>query len=240
MVMIVRNGYDRPQWLTFNQGKELGAMVRKGEKGTAVYFWQFNKIRDEETDSVRKVPFVKMFTVFNVAQFDNLNMEALKTLEKPQGATGIEGAERIVSQYTERENLLLAHECTDQPCYIPTRDKVSMPMRETFHSNQDYYSVLFHELTHSTGHEKRLARKFGKTFGNELYAKEELIAEIGSCLVCNELDIQAGAIENNKAYVQNWLSALKKDPSLIITAAGAAEKAARFIVSGEKPQMIQA
>jgi antirestriction protein ArdC len=128
-------------------------------------------------------------------------------------------------------------------CYSPAFDRVDMPMPETFRSGQDYYSVLFHELTHSTGHQSRLNRKgFSASdgewsaFGSTPYAREELVAEMGAAFLAGQAGIVERTIENSAAYVQSWLQRLKDDNRLVVQAAAQAQKAADFILGRQAPE----
>src|SRR6516225_4864979 len=119
-----------------------------------------------------------------------------------------------------------------QAAYIPSRDVVTMPSRTAFESQAEYYSTLFHELTHSTGHAKRLAREGFDTpqkFGSESYSREELIAEMGSAMLCGVAGIEQSTLANSAAYLKTWISRLKADSKLVISAASAAQKAADYI-----------
>ncbi|MBR3379284.1 MAG: hypothetical protein IKG72_04010 [Bacillus sp. (in: Bacteria)] len=132
----------------------------------------------------------------------------------------------------EREGVTLKVVHGDKACYSPTTDTVTMPMPEQFKNNEEYYSTLFHELTHSTGHQKRLNRiTKNAAFGDESYSAEELVAEIGSASILATLGIENDkTIRNSTAYIQNWLKALRNDKHLIITASARAEKAIKLIL----------
>jgi antirestriction protein ArdC len=121
--------------------------------------------------------------------------------------------------------------------YIPSRDTVTMPSRTAFDSQAEYYSTLFHELTHSTGHFKRLGREgfnSAQTFGSESYSREELIAEMGSAMLCGVTGIEQHNLAKSAAYLKAWISRLQGDPRLVVSAASAAQKAADYI-RGESP-----
>jgi len=121
-------------------------------------------------------------------------------------------------------------------CYVPSMDRVEMPFAEMFRTEQDYYSVLFHEMTHATGHESRLNRKgvagsdgAWSSFGSQSYAQEELVAEMGASFLCGQNGLVERIIENSAAYIQGWLERLKNDPKLVVQAAGKAQRATDFI-----------
>jgi antirestriction protein ArdC len=219
-------GYGSQYWLTFNQAKHLGGNVRRGEHGTKIVFWKFDTRETETPDGEveeRKFAFLRYYTVFNLEQ-----TEGLKALLELPPAFPIESAESIVRGMPN----LPAFEQDFRAAYIPSRDVVTMPSRTAFDSQEEYYSTLFHELTHATGHAKRLAREGFETpqqFGGESYSKEELIAEMGSAMLCGVAGIEQSTISNSAAYLKSWIAKLKADSKLVITAASAAQKAADYI-----------
>jgi antirestriction protein ArdC len=178
--------------------------------------------RDGETEK-RKSAFLRYYTVFNLEQTDGL-----KALLALPPARPIESAEAIVAGMPNPP----AFEQDSRAAYIPSKDTVTMPSRTAFNSQAEYYSTLFHELTHSTGHAKRLAREgFDKPqmFGSESYSKEELIAEMGSAMLCGVAGIEQSTVANSVAYLQSWTARLKGDSRLVVSAASAAQKAADYI-----------
>jgi antirestriction protein ArdC len=228
--------YTSPYWLTYKQAQELGGNVRKGEKGTQILFWKIGK-RDakpveaegQQDDKDRKTFFCRAYTVFNVEQCDGLKVpEAIAALpEVPQD----ERCEAIVTGWADGPGLELNNAHEGRAYYRPRTDSVHMPTRNRFVDAPHYYATLFHELIHSTGHESRLNRTFGATFGDHLYSKEELVAEVGSSFLCAIAGITNERTEQNStAYIQHWIEALKGDSRLVITAASAAQKAADAIV----------
>ena len=133
----------------------------------------------------------------------------------------------------------------DRACYLPNLDRVDMPKAESFRSGQEYYSVLFHELTHSTGHRDRLNRKGvsgtdgeWSAFGSSPYAKEELVAEMGSAFLCGQVGIVDRTLENSASYISSWLEKLRNDKKLVVHAASAAQRASDFILGKlAKPEL---
>jgi antirestriction protein ArdC len=224
--LLALAGYGSQYWLTFNQAKQLGGNVRKGEHGTKIIFWKFDKFETEtaegETES-RQSAFLRYYTVFNLEQ-----TEGLKALLALPPAFPIESAEEIVKGMPNSP----AFEQDAQAAYIPSRDTVTMPSRTAFESPAEFYSTLFHELTHATGHGKRLAREgfdSPQKFGSESYSREELIAEMGSAMLCGIAGIEQATIRNSAAYLQSWIKRLKADSRLVVSAASAAQKAADYI-----------
>ena len=218
-------GYGSQFWLTFNQAKQLGGNVRRGEHGSKIVFWKFDTHETEVDGEVeeRKFAFLRYYTVFNLEQ-----TEGLKALLDLPPAFPIESAESIVREMPNPP----AFEQDFRAAYLPSRDVVTMPSRTAFDSQEEYYSTLFHELTHATGHAKRLAREGFDTpqqFGSESYSKEELIAEMGSAMLCGLAGIEQKTLANSAAYLKSWIARLKADSKLVITAASAAQKAADYI-----------
>jgi antirestriction protein ArdC len=224
--LLALQGYGSQYWLTFNQAKQLGGNVQKGEHGTKIVFWKFDTYETETADGEtedRKTAFLRYYTVFNLEQTEGL--KALLTLPP---AFPSESAEEIANGMPNPP----AFEQGFQAAYISSRDTVTMPSRTAFDSQAEYYSTLFHELTHSTGHAKRLAREgFDKpqAFGSDSYSREELIAEMGSAMLCGVAGIEQTTIANSLAYLQSWIARLKSDSKLVISAASAAQKAADYI-----------
>lgn len=227
--LLAAQGFSSPYWLTFNQAKDLGATVRKGEKSTPVIFWKWLEVEDKETKEKNKVPFLRYYNVFNASQCDGLKLptEPEATRNDPIGT-----AESIIMGMPQAPEIKVGQ---TMAYYHPIGDYVGMPDLGTFDSPEKYYATLFHELTHATGAEKRLNRKgiaFDRDgFGRENYSKEELVAEMGSAFLCGESGILQTTEANSAAYLANWLSALKNDRKLIVLAAGQAQKAADYILN---------
>jgi antirestriction protein ArdC len=225
-----------PFWLTFKQAQELKGAVRKGEKGTQIVFYKqlHNRKNDEKATDEKKVraPFVLCYyTVFNVEQCDGL---PLPQIDQPATTNEIETdetCEAILTGWTNRPALHLTSEHEYRAYYRPSTDSVHMPARSRFVDAPHFYSTLFHELVHSTGHQSRLNRTFGAGFGDELYSKEELIAEMGAAFLCAIAGIANEHTDRNTtAYIQNWISQLQEDNRLIVQAAANAQKAVDSIL----------
>jgi antirestriction protein ArdC len=227
-------GYGSQYWLTFNQAKQLGGNIRRGEHGTKIVFWKFDTRETETPDGEieeRKFAFLRYFTVFNLEQ-----TEGLKALLELPPAFPIESAELIVRGMPNPP----AFEQDSRAAYIPSLDVVTMPSRTAFDSQEEYYSTLFHELTHATGHAKRLGRDGFDTpqqFGSESYSREELVAEMGSAMLCGVVGIEQSTISNSAAYLKAWIARLRADSKLVISAASAAQKAADYIRGESKDSL---
>lgn len=222
------------EWVTFNQAKERGGMVRKGEHGRRVVFFKMVPKKDEfgnETDEC--YPLISWSTVFKVSQCDGIEQkfhtDAGVLYEFDQNKT----AEEVANDYVTREGIELSHVHGDRAYYSPANDSVTVPMREQFKDTAEYYSTLFHELTHSTGHPKRLNRITKvAAHRDDDYSTEELVAEIGSASILATLGIESKqSFRNSAAYVQNWLKALKNDKKMIVIASSRAEKAIKMILN---------
>ncbi len=218
------------EYLTFAQCQKEGGKVRKGEKSQMVVFWKFIEQEDEETHEKKQVPFLRYYNVFHINQCEGLKAKHMPEL--PATAKPDEAAESIIAAYAQRSGVTIKHQEGDRAFYRPSNDTVVLPLLAQFAETAEYYSTVFHELTHSTGHANRLDR-LSKTayFGSEAYSKEELIAEIGAAALVNHAGLEtANSFRNSAAYVQNWLKVLRDDKRFIVSAAGKAEKAVSMIL----------
>lgn len=229
--------YDSPFWVTAKQCIAQGGSITKGEKGTPIVFWSFrSKEQLEEAKNAGKpiAPFlVRYYTVFNSDQCEGLVVPQIKQVDLADHER-IEQCETIVKNMPKAPTI---HTRGQQACYSPSKDDVYMPKLGAFTGAEEYYSTLFHELIHSTGHDTRLKRKELSTitsmFSNS-YAKEELVAECGAAFLCGKAGIENKTIDNSAAYLKAWLKRLKDDPKLIVHAAQAAQKAADFVLGEHK------
>jgi antirestriction protein ArdC len=218
--------YTSTGWLTYKQAQDLGGNVRKGEKGTRIVFWSFPKMEDKETGKEKVVPFAKPYTVFNLDQCEGLDVAKLKTF------TPAVAGDSPINDIAARHNVRLNHG-GDKAFFSPMSDSIGMPSADAFTTPAHYASTLAHELVHWTGHEARLARTFGKRFGDDAYAFEELVAEIGSAFVCATTGIALDNLQHAD-YVGSWLKVLKADKRAIFTASSQAKKAAEFLTAQEE------
>ena len=238
------------EWLTYGQVIAAGGHVKKGEKSSMVVFWTFvdryelEAVCDERGDEIgtRKVkvgsyPILKGYSVFHIDQCEGIKPRWDKG-GKTYDHTPIEEAEQIAMGYVEREGLTLNIQPSNEACYSPVLDRVKVPELKQYKICEEYYSTLFHELVHSTGHATRLNRDGVAGlhyFGSTSYSKEELVAEIGAAFLCNQAGLDSSkAFNNSVAYIGGWLSKLKDDKRMIVQAAAKAEQAARYILTGKK------
>ena len=225
VMILSMQGYSSRYWMTFKQVTSLGGKVKKGSKGTPVCYWNFFKKEDQDGNE-KTIPFLKYFTVFNKDQ-----IEGIEFIEEEEGTldfSPIETCESIVNHYQDKPEI--KHGNVDIACYSSSSDTITLTNKENFKSEEEYYSTLFHEMVHSTGHKSRLNRNLVNGFGSDLYSKEELIAEIGNAFLCSEAGILKNTIDNSTAYIQSWISKLKNDPKLIVSASGKATKAVDYIL----------
>lgn len=220
------------EYITFKQVQAESGHVRKGEKAHMVVFWKFLPVIDEDTQEEKQVPFLKYYHVFHLDQCEGIAAKHMQT--NPNPATADETAESIITEYIAREGVQLDHQEGNAAYYQPAADRIVLPLLEQFTETAEYYGTAFHEMIHSTGHMKRLARLDGTAhFGSQEYSKEELIAEIGSAALVHHAGLETGkSFRNSAAYVQNWLTVLKNDKRFIVSAAGKAEKAVSYILTG--------
>lgn len=225
---ILLNGlpFDSPFWLTPRQLKQLGGTLKEEARGTNVVFWTLF-----EKDATTKVPVLRYYRIFNLEETEGVPQEKVPELPNRNSLefNPIDAAEDILAGYVDGPPIKHGG---DSACYIPSRDEIHMPKRIHFENEEEYYSTLFHEQTHSTGHKSRLNRPGMENirFGSETYSKEELIAEMGAAFLCAYSGIENTTIKNSGAYIQNWLDHLKSDKKLVVQAAQKAQKAADYIL----------
>ena len=220
-------------YYTFSQIQKLGGSIRKGEKSQMVVFWKQIPVQEQvnQTGEIKEnlIPMLRYYNVFHINQCDgitctNVTAEQLHTDED---------GDSIIKAYLDRSGVELIQRVSDEAYYSPARDCVVLPMPEQFKSMEERYSTIFHELAHSTGHQSRLDRLRAMAhFGNESYSKEELVAEITATALMNYTGIETkGTFCNSTAYIQNWLTALRNDKRMIVSASGAASKAFEYIIA---------
>ena len=221
------------EYLTFKQCQEAGGKVKKGAKSSMVVFWKWIEQEDEETGETKEVPFLRYYNVFHIDQCEGIAAKYTTEAAFPDGADTLAAAQEIIYDYLGRTGVKLLHSEGDQAFYRPSTDEVVLPIRKQFVSTAEYYSTVFHELTHSTGHPSRLNRLDKVvSFDSDEYSKEELVAEIGAAALVNHIGLETStSLRNNAAYIQNWLQVLKGDKRFIVSAAGKAEKAVNLILN---------
>jgi antirestriction protein ArdC len=223
------------EYATFKQWSDLGGKIRKGEKSEVVTFWKIQQVEEINEDgekAIKQLPLLRYYNVFHISQVDGV--EPKEQLEISE-LEPIEEAEKIKLDYMNREHLQIRETISDKAFYLPTADYIQVPCKEQYQNIEEFYSTLFHEIVHSTGHKSRLDRKDIKDClykGDENYSKEELTAELGSAFLINMLDIETEkSFRNSSAYIQSWLRVLKNDTHFIVSASSRAEKAVKYILN---------
>ena len=236
----IERGYSSNVWMTYKQASSLGAQVRKDEKAVMCAYFEMVKRTGKEAASQNEneegksgfFPMCKPFWLFNVAQIDGLPESFTIPAETANQFNPIEEAEQLLIA----SGAVINHGF-DGAFYAPSKDQICLPARERFTSSENYFATALHELTHWTGHESRLNRQFGKRFGDDAYAFEELVAELGAAFVVGHVGFVDVTIENHVAYVESWLTVLKNDKTAIFTASKQASMAYDFILGeGEVKQ----
>jgi antirestriction protein ArdC len=237
VLLLGMTKYASPYWVSYKQATELGGHVKKGEKSHMVVFWKFLNVTDKNNpDESKKIPMLRYYMVFNVEQCEGLEKK-IPTVES-LAFNPLEECEKIVDGYKGKPEI---EEGGDSASYSPSLDRINMPHKEKFKSVDGYYSTIFHEMIHSTGHAKRLNRNEvvnNDGFGNHSYSKEELCAEIGAAILSSMGGVES-TFDNSTAYLQSWLKSLQNDKKMIIYAAQRSQKAVDHIlgiVKEEKPE----
>jgi antirestriction protein ArdC len=222
-------GFGSPFWLTFQQAKELGGHVKKGEHGSpVVYASTYKKTQTNEAgDEVdAEIPFLKEYTVFNADQCEGLPEHYQQRVEVP--STSIPRIERADVFFANTEADIRTGRT--RAYYACEADYVRMPPFETFRDAESHAATLAHELTHWTRHPSRLNREFGrKKWGDEGYAMEELVAELGAAFLCADLQITPEVRDDHASYIESWLTVLQKDKRAVFAAASHASKAVDYL-----------
>ncbi len=222
-------GYDSNYWLTFKQIEALGGSI-KGQRSEMVVFWKLLEKPAAKPTAENDTDYIPMLRYYRVFNLDQVSGIAKPTIGELPVFEPISEAEAVATKY--QTQVEVTHGGT-RAYYQPSTDSINMTERQTFDGAAEYYSTLFHEFIHSTGHESRLNRS-GITethyFGDEIYSKEELVAEMGAAMLCGVVGIENKTIKNSASYIQSWLSKLRDDKKLVVHAAAAAQKAADFIL----------
>lgn len=224
--------YSSAEWMTYKQAEAMGAQVRKGEHGSPVVFWKFERgkvVKNPRTGEERESgPMLRQYTVFNVEQIDGLQPEL--PLDAP-AFDPVASAQAIADAYMASDSHPSLAHGGDSAFYLPTRDHVQVPHPGAFTSPAAYYATLFHEFAHSTGHVKRLDRKLAGGFGSRDYSDEELVAEFTASFLSAEARVSNDQLlDNSAAYIGGWLEKFKGDARVAVHAAQRAQKAADYIL----------
>ncbi len=220
-----------PTLITYRQATLAGGHVRKGEKSKYVVFWKPFETTNEETGEVEQHFYLRYYNVFHLSQVEGISPRW--TVHPSSDLKPDAAADTIIRDYVDRSGVALKITPSDRAFYQPGTDTVVMPELSQYQKQEEFYSTTFHELTHSTGHKSRLDRLADiAAFGSHEYSKEELVAELGSAFLVNHCGLETeSSFQNSAEYLQGWLKALKDDKRLLVSAAGAAEKAVNLILN---------
>lgn len=224
-------GYRSRYWMTYKQAEALGGQVRRGERSSiSVYFSRFDKTETDRVtgeEAIKSIRFLRSYSVFNADQIDRLPAWYYPDSFPPDPPSP-STRQAAIDAFFAPIPIEVRHG-GNRAYYSPSDDFVQMPPRHSFTSSDLYTSTLAHELTHATGAAHRLARNFGKRFGDNAYAFEELVADMGAGIVCSELGLPAELHDSHASYIDHWITVLKADSSAIIHAASKAEQAWRWL-----------
>jgi len=222
--------HDCPFFLSFNQAKMLGGNIKSGSKGYPIIFWTVFVSEKEGVE--KKVPMLRYYTVFNYKQTENIPIEKLPKWEPfVHEFNAIAQADLLVRNWTDRPSINYKG---DRSFYALGSDSVTVPAPEHFFTDEHFYSTLFHELTHSTGHSSRTKRHDSQSsfsFGSHDYSQEELVAEMGASFLCGMLGIEQAVLEQSASYIKSWLGKFKGDKKILMQASSQAQKAVDYILS---------
>ena len=225
------------EWGTFQQWKEKGIKVKKGEQSSRIVFYKLVEKKDAGDDDKKYYNCLKSYSVFNADQ-----------VEGYESSTGMEGVDfEKVEHIDEIESFIsstgaVVKEGQNKACFNLVTDEISMPSKDIFYDNgqsatENYYAVLLHELTHWTGGSKRLDRDQTGSTKTETYAFEELIAELGSAFLCGQFNIKQKGRDDHAMYIKSWLQALRNDKKFIFKAASQAQKAVDYLNQYQNKQI---
>lgn len=227
-------GYSSPFWITFKQAEEAGARIRKGERGTPIIYADRWKPEGAAPDDPGRM-FMRHYTVFNAEQVEGMPADCLPAIAKPLDFNPIPAVETFIAN-TGAQRI----EGVGGPFYRPSTDTIHMPDRRSFTSEEAFYATELHELAHWTGDRRRLNRDLTSEFASTGYAREELIAEMASALLCADLGLSKEPREDHATYLAAWLKKLKEDPMELWTAARAAEKVSTYLADFQAPHIEEA
>jgi len=235
-----KRGFASPLWLTYREAQKLGGYVKRGEKATSVIFWKIIEVEEKDQNGnpvidpktgrpvVQKIPFARLYYVFNVEQCELSNFQPPES-PQPEGL--------LAKLYALPEVKLQAGTI---PAYYPLKDIIVMPPIKDFKSPDDFWATFLHELTHWTGHESRLNRQLENRFGDQAYAMEEMVAEIGAAFLGAFVGLPIERLQHPE-YISNWIRVLENDSKAVFTASRFAQEACdwlleRVSVEAEEPE----
>ncbi len=226
--------HESPYWVTYRQAEQAGGHVKKGEKSSIAVFWKMlDKADAKNPEKEKHIPLLRYYSIFNVEQCEGVDAPANKPLELFDHDP-IAEAEKIVAAFPKPPTI--EHADKSRAFYRPETDTVNMPPLDRFAKAEEYYSTLFHELTHATGHASRLNRDMKGNAQSAAYGREELIAEMGAAYLCGLAGILNQTEANTAAYLDAWRRIIKQDKRAVVLAAGAAQRAVDLITNANAAQ----
>lgn len=233
--LLLSLNHESPFYLSFQQVKWLGGNVKKGSRSIPVIFWKLLDVKDPSTGNFIQKPFLRYYSVFNLSQTEGIDPGKIPAIEAhDHDFDPIARAEQLVELWKDCPEIRLFQ---DRAFYSPVDDYVGIPSPRSFFQDEMYYSVLFHELVHSTGHENRLGRHSrikNIRFGSYEYSQEELVAEMGAAYLSGLCNIEQQTINSSGAYIRHWIQTFQNDPKVLIVAANQAQKAVNYILNNQK------
>ncbi|MEP7128044.1 MAG: ArdC-like ssDNA-binding domain-containing protein [Chitinophagales bacterium] len=230
LMSAAAKGYSSPLWGTYKAITEKGGQVRKGEKGTTIVFWKRFPTKElDEAGNPKQAMVLRVYTVFNVEQADGLVLPAPDVDAEPVDHDPIAECEAAIAPYLA--DLASVRRDGTRAFYVPATDALTVPPLNAHESPEEFYSTMFHEIAHSTGHTSRLDRPtFAGHTTAQAYGKEELVAELGAAMLAGILGVSPAVIDNSAAYLADWIKTLRGDNKLVVQAAAQAQRAADLVL----------
>ena len=211
------------KWATYRGWQKLGAQVKKGSKGHQIIYFNTVKVDDQNSEESRTIPYAKPYTVFNADQVEGYDFSEIDAMFHDMPDTVADDLANKIGVKIVNDNKTQAH-------YIPSKDTINMPMQSQFEDLESYAATLLHEIVHWTSHKDRCDRNIKNKHGTKDYAFEELIAELGSAMLCGSLNISVRPREEHAKYLNIWIAKLSENPKAIFSASAKAQKAVNFIL----------
>ncbi|MGL4863494.1 ArdC family protein [Cetobacterium sp.] len=234
--IALKNSFKDPRWATKKQIQEKGWKLQPEAKAALCEYWKFKELDpDKETGEIRTIPMVNFFNVYNFSQILDEKGEPLKAFEIPERHKD-EELQKILTKLEKASKCSIEYLPQERAYYNSKNDIIVLPSPDLFKNDEAQIKTLLHEMSHSTGHQDRMNRDINHPFGSPEYAKEELRAEISSMFLQANLGItgEDRNFNNNQAYIESWISALKDDPNEIYRASSEADKIADYIMEEYK------
>ena len=211
------------KWATYRGWQKLGAQVKKGSKGHQIIYFNTVKVDDQNSEKSKTIPYAKPYTVFNADQVEGYDFSEIDAMFHDMPDT-------VADDLANKIGVKIVNDNKTQACYIPSKDTINMPMQSQFEDLESYAATLLHEIVHWTSHKDRCDRNIKNKHGTKDYAFEELIAELGSAMLCGSLNISVRPREEHAKYLNIWIAKLSENPKAIFSASAKAQKAVNFIL----------